>query len=86
LFNTFTCHHTCDAYLTDVLKNYTSSIVSTLNNIGDKKIYSFFFVKRYDNSCGGHPDYKEYEQIAAELTGDIRKLKHWQTTTQSKIC
>ena len=66
-----------DEFLTGVLKNYISSIVSTLNNGGDEKIHSFFFAKRYHNGCGGHPGYKEHQEIAAEVTAYIKKLKHW---------
>ncbi|MEP6948499.1 MAG: SGNH/GDSL hydrolase family protein [Ginsengibacter sp.] len=66
-----------DASLTVVLKNYLTSIVTTLYNTGDKKIHTYFFKKRYHNGCGGHPDYNEHQQIAAELTNYIKNLKHW---------
>lgn len=66
-----------DAILTAVLKNYLSSIVTTLNNSGDKKIYKYFFSKQYHHGCGGHPDLNEHKLIAAELALYIKKLKHW---------
>lgn len=66
-----------DVSLTAVLKNYLTSIVAALNNNGDKKIHTYFFGKRYHNGCGGHPDFNEHKQIAAELTTYIKNLKDW---------
>ncbi len=66
-----------DEQLTATLKNYLTSIVKALNNSGDKKIYNYFFSKQYHNGCGGHPDLKDHEMIAAELTGFIKNLEHW---------
>ncbi|MEP6927914.1 MAG: SGNH/GDSL hydrolase family protein [Ginsengibacter sp.] len=66
-----------DAALTTVLKRYLSSIVSFMNKKGDKKIYKFFFSKQFHNGCGGHPDFNEHRQIAAELTPYIKSLRHW---------
>ena len=66
-----------DEKLTTTLKNYLTSIVNALNNSGDKKIYKYFFSKQYHNGCGGHPDLKDHEMIAAELTGFIKNLEHW---------
>ena len=66
-----------DAALTAALKNYLRSIVTKLHSKGDKKIHTYFFKKRYYHGCGGHPDFNEHKQIAAELTGYIKKLKNW---------
>ena len=56
-----------DSTLSASQKIYLSSIVSTLNESGDKEIYKYFFSKQYHHGCGGHPDLKEHKMIAAEL-------------------
>ena len=66
-----------DAKLVAVMKNYLTAIVNTCNRAGDKKVTAFFFSKRYHNGCDGHPDLEEHQEIANELTGCIKKLKHW---------
>lgn len=66
-----------DADLNKVLKSYVNFIVNFMHKRGDGKVHSFFFSKQFHNGCGGHPDMKEQEQIAAELTGFIKSLTHW---------
>jgi hypothetical protein len=66
-----------DPYLAGVLKNYLSSVVTFMNNHNDRKVYSYFFSKRFHNGCGDHPDLKDHEQIARELTAYIKKIRHW---------
>ncbi|MDB5247504.1 MAG: acetyl xylan esterase [Segetibacter sp.] len=66
-----------DASLTAVLKNYINGVVSFVNKKGDKKVSKFYFSKRYNRGCGGHPNIDEHREIADELTGYIRKLKGW---------
>jgi len=63
--------------LTPVLKRYLSSITAYMNNQGDKKVYKYFFSKRYHNGCGGHPDMDEHAQIAEELTTYIKQVEGW---------
>ena len=63
--------------LTSVLKKYLSGITAYMNNKGDKRVYKYFFSKRYHNGCGGHPDLAEHEQIADELTACIKQIAHW---------
>ncbi len=66
-----------DEQLNGALKLYLSGIVGYLNNQGDRKIYKYYFSKRYHNGCGGHPDMAEHQQIAAELTACIKQIKGW---------
>ena len=66
-----------DEKLTAVLKNYLSGIVDFANKNGDQKIHKYFFSKRYFHGCGSHPDLKEHQQMAGELTSFIKKIKRW---------
>ncbi|MGZ3810750.1 MAG: SGNH/GDSL hydrolase family protein [Mucilaginibacter sp.] len=63
--------------LTPVLKRYLSGITAYENQQGDKKVYKYFFSKRYHNGCGGHPDLNEHENISDELTAYIRQVESW---------
>ncbi len=63
--------------LSAVLKRYLSGITTYMNNNGDKKVYKYFFSKRFHNGCGGHPDMEEHVQIANELTIYIKKVEGW---------
>jgi len=63
--------------LTTALKNYLTGITTYLNNNGDKKVYKYYFSKRYHNGCGGHPDMAEHKQIANELTAYIKQVENW---------
>lgn len=63
-----------DENLSKVQKGYLERTVKEMNAAGDEKVYRYFFSKRYQNGCGGHPDLKEHQQIAAELTGFIRTI------------
>lgn len=66
-----------DPQLTLVLKKYLSSIVASVNQSGDKKVYNYFFQKRYYHGCGSHPDLEEHRQMAGELKVFIRKTMQW---------
>ncbi|MBV4358425.1 SGNH/GDSL hydrolase family protein [Pinibacter aurantiacus] len=66
-----------DADLDRVLKSYVNFIVNFMHKRGDAKVHSFFFSKQFHNGCGGHPDLKEHEQMAAELTGFVKGVMHW---------
>lgn len=61
-----------DEKLTPVLKNYLTSIVSFLNNNGDKNIDKYFFKKQYHKGCGSHPSLSEHQEISNELVGFIK--------------
>jgi lysophospholipase L1-like esterase len=60
-----------------VLQHYLSSITAHINAQGDKRVYKYFFSKRYHNGCGGHPDMAEHTQIADELTAYIKQIEGW---------
>jgi len=66
-----------DSTLTTVLKKYLTAITGNLNATGDKKVFKFFFSRRYHNGCGGHPDLDDHKLIASELTSYIKQLKGW---------
>jgi lysophospholipase L1-like esterase len=66
-----------DEKLTAALKNYLSAIKKTVNNNGDKKVETYFFVRRYINGCDSHPDLAEHKVIAAELNVCIKKIMRW---------
>lgn len=63
--------------LTAVLKKYLTGITAYLNNNGDKKVYKYFYSKRYFHGCGTHPDMDEQKQIAGELTAYIKQVERW---------
>ncbi len=66
-----------DSILAPVLKRYICGVVGFLRASGARNIHSFFFSKRYFHSCYDHPNLKEHQEIAAELTPYIRSLMHW---------
>jgi Carbohydrate esterase 2 N-terminal/GDSL-like Lipase/Acylhydrolase family len=66
-----------DERLGAVLKNYLTGIVSLMRDKGDKKINKYFYSRQFHHGCGGHPDMEEHQQIAAELTREIRRIMHW---------
>ena len=66
-----------DSSLNTVLKKYIDSIVLYENSNGDKKVYKYFFSKRYHNGCGDHPDIEEDKQMAKKLTIAIKKIMRW---------
>lgn len=67
-----------NAELTPILKKYITGIVRALNNNGDKKVSYFFFSRRFNDGCGGHPSMLQHALIAKELTGYIKGLKGWE--------
>jgi lysophospholipase L1-like esterase len=66
-----------NAELTSVLHRYLAGIVQYVNNRGDAKVSKFFFSRSFNSGCDNHPDAKEHEIIAGELTAYLRKLRHW---------
>lgn len=66
-----------DAALRGMMKNYLTGVVNYMNAKGDNKITKYFFSRQYNHGCGGHPDLKEHQQIAKELSAYIRNLKGW---------
>jgi lysophospholipase L1-like esterase len=66
-----------DERLSTVLQHYLTAITENVNNNGDKKVYKYFFSKRYYQGCGTHPDIKEHQFIADELTAYLKQLENW---------
>ncbi|HMG10160.1 MAG TPA: SGNH/GDSL hydrolase family protein [Mucilaginibacter sp.] len=66
-----------DEKLSTALQHYLTAITANANLNGDKKVYKYFFSKRYYQGCGMHPDIKEHEFIADELTAYLKQLKGW---------
>jgi hypothetical protein len=66
-----------DEHLGSALKNYLTGIVGYMWRNGDKKIDKYFYSRQYHNGCGGHPDMKEHQLIAGELTKAIKKIMRW---------
>jgi hypothetical protein len=63
--------------LRKTLINYLTGVVSYMNSKGDKKIDRYFFSRGFNNGCGGHPDMKDQEMIATELTAFLREKMKW---------
>jgi carbohydrate esterase-like protein/GDSL-like lipase/acylhydrolase family protein len=67
-----------DEKLTAALKNYINGIISVMHDREkDKKIYKFFFTKRFNHGCGDHPDLAEHQEIAKELSAHIKEIMKW---------
>jgi hypothetical protein len=66
-----------DAALVAAMKKYLTGVVSYLNAQGDQKVSQYFFSRSFNSGCGGHPDLKEHQLIAAELSAYIKKLMNW---------
>lgn len=65
-----------DAALNHVLQHYLLSVQKDMNRQGDANVFHYFFKKRYFHGCDTHPDVKEHQLIAAELTEYIRQIKN----------
>ncbi len=63
--------------LLKVQKSYLKAVVAYLNKGEDQNVSTFFFSRRWDKGCGGHPRLDEHQDIAAELSAGIRKIKGW---------
>jgi hypothetical protein len=66
-----------DINLVKVMKVQLSAIVKAFNDKADNNVYKYFFSKRYYHGCDTHPDLSEHQEIAAELTAYIQKIKKW---------
>lgn len=66
-----------DDRLVAVQKRYLSGVVASANAGGDKNVNSFFFSRRWNKGCGGHPSLDEHLAIGTELSAAIRKIKKW---------
>jgi hypothetical protein len=66
-----------DATLVKVLKNYITGAVDHIQQNGDKQVSKFFFSRSFNSGCGGHPDLKEHQLIAKELSDYIASTMQW---------
>jgi len=67
-----------DDKLLPVLKDYLTTVVNAMHKSGDNRVTKFFFSRSYNSGCDAHPDLKEHELIAKELTDYLRQLMDWQ--------
>lgn len=63
--------------LLKVQKSYLKAVVAYMNGHRDQNVSTFFFSRRWDKGCGGHPRLDEHQDIAAELTAGLKKIKGW---------
>lgn len=66
-----------DSLLNLTLHRYLSSVVKAIRKQGDADVYACFFSRRYHNGCDEHPDMREHQLIAKQLSQFIRKIKRW---------
>jgi Carbohydrate esterase 2 N-terminal/GDSL-like Lipase/Acylhydrolase family len=66
-----------DERLLPVMKRYIGSVVNFLRQENDRKVYAFFFSRRYQHGCDGHPDLAEHQQMAGELAPFLEKRLGW---------
>ena len=66
-----------DAALSGFMRRMLGSIVSKANGNGDAKVYSYFFARRYNQGCDGHPSLEEHQLIAGELGKVISDIMKW---------
>jgi len=66
-----------DSALTAFMKKTITSIVDVVNSNGDKKVYRYFFSRRFTGGCDYHPSLEEHKLIAAELSAALQKIMHW---------
>jgi hypothetical protein len=63
--------------LRNFMKATITSVQQSMNNNGDKKVYSYVFNKQYSSGCDYHPSLDEHKLIAKELTTFIKKIMKW---------
>lgn len=66
-----------DASFDQVLRKYINGVVAFMNGHADKNVSKFFFSRTYTSGCGGHPDKKEHQLIAKELSAYIATVMQW---------
>jgi lysophospholipase L1-like esterase len=63
--------------LRNVMINYITAVKENLNQNGEKNIATYFFSKSYNQGCGGHPSLADHQQIATELTAQLKRIMKW---------
>ena len=66
-----------DSVLTAKMKNYLTGITDYVHTTGDKNVGKYFYSRSFNSGCGGHPDLKEHQLIAAELTRYLKEKLGW---------
>jgi hypothetical protein len=67
-----------DERLKAALKNYLTGVVDYVVQQGDKNVSKYFYSKSFNGGCGGHPDMKEHQLIAKELSTYIAATMRWE--------
>lgn len=73
-----------DDSLTTYQKATLARVVKKCNALGDRKVHSYAFSRRYHQGCGGHPDLADHKEIARELTGYLQTTLNWTSTELKK--
>lgn len=63
-----------DRAFSPILQRYITAVVAAMQ---DKKVSKYFYSRKYQSGCGGHPDLAQHQLMANELTAYIKKIKHW---------
>ncbi|SKC61449.1 SGNH/GDSL hydrolase family protein [Ohtaekwangia koreensis] len=66
-----------NAALTKQMKNYLTGIVNHAVKQGDRKVSKFLYSRTYESGCGGHPDLKDHQLMANEVTTYLKSLMKW---------
>lgn len=66
-----------DPALTAYLKTNLTRVVNTVHQDGDPNVHTFFFSRRYDGGCGGHPDLVAHRLMAGELSAFLKSTLGW---------
>ncbi|HEX8235874.1 MAG TPA: SGNH/GDSL hydrolase family protein [Abditibacteriaceae bacterium] len=66
-----------DENLTAFMKENLTQVVAHVNEGGDRKVHKYFFSKRYNHGCGGHPDLSDHRMIANELSAFLKSTLKW---------
>ncbi|RAV97965.1 SGNH/GDSL hydrolase family protein [Pseudochryseolinea flava] len=66
-----------DEKLKSALKQYINGVVEHVAQQGDKNVSKYFYSRSFNSGCGGHPDLKEHQLIAKELSDYLAKTMGW---------
>jgi lysophospholipase L1-like esterase len=66
-----------DASLRSFMEKSLTAIRTSINNAGDKKVFTYFFRKQYHHGCDSHPNLAEHSEIADELKASIAEIMNW---------
>ncbi|HRX93827.1 MAG TPA: SGNH/GDSL hydrolase family protein [Chitinophagaceae bacterium] len=66
-----------DDKLREFLRSTLTSVTSSMQKAGDKKINFYIFEEQYINGCDYHPDVNEHKEIAEKVANYIKSIKGW---------